>query len=163
MRLAALLGGAILLTAGCGGSSAPNRSQSHHLAAITLSSSAFAPGARIPARYTCDGADVSLPLHWTGVPAHATGLALTMLDLNASGGTFVHWQLTRIPASRTGLEPGQVPAGVTQGANGFGSTGYRGPCPPRGDPPHHYVITLTALRGHDSVALGTLTGTYGRR
>jgi hypothetical protein len=103
-----------------------------------------------------------LPLRWTGVPAQATSLTLTIDDINAPGGQFIHWEMQGIPASVTSLKTGEVPRGVTQGVNGFGTRGYRGPCPPRGDPPHHYVITVLALRAHDSIAAGTLTGTYGR-
>ena len=131
--------------------------------AIELSSPAFVTGARIPRLYTCGGADISLPLRWSGVPRQATSLALTMRDPNAPGGNFIHWQLAGIAASTSGLSAGHVPPGVTQGVNGFGTRGYRGPCPPHGDPPHHYVITLTALRGHRPIAVGALTGLYSRR
>jgi len=133
------------------------------LAYFHLTSPAFALGARIPVKYTCDGADVSLPLQWSGVSAKATSLELKMIDRDAPGGNFVHWQLSHLPASTTQLSAGQVPAGTIQGVNGFGSKGYRGPCPPRGDPPHHYVITITALRGSRPIAESTLTGTYTRR
>ena len=158
MRLAALVCGAAGVAA-CGSAVG----QSHRfLPHIKLSSSAFASGARIPARYTCDGADVSLPLHWTGVPSQATSLTLTIDDINAPGGNFIHWQMTGIPASVGGLSAGHVPPGVTQGVNGFGTSGYRGRCPPRGDPPHHYMIKLIALRGHQPIAVGGLTGIYQR-
>lgn len=128
-----------------------------------LSSPAFAAGSAIPARYTCDGDNVSLPLGWSGVPPSATSLSLTMRDPDAPGGNFIHWQLSGIPASAAGLRTGEIPAGVTQGVNGFGTKGYRGPCPPRGDPPHHYVITVVALHGRRAIAVGTLTGLYRRR
>jgi phosphatidylethanolamine-binding protein (PEBP) family uncharacterized protein len=39
-----------------------------------LTSSAFESKGRIPARYTCDGADVSPPLAWTDVMADLTGV-----------------------------------------------------------------------------------------
>jgi Raf kinase inhibitor-like YbhB/YbcL family protein len=89
---------------------------------------------------------------------------LEMRDPDAPGGSFIHWSLSAIPPTLSGLSPGHVPAGIVQGRNSFGSVGYRGPCPPMGDPPHHYVITLSA-RGSSGglVATGTLTGTYARR
>ena len=86
-----------------------------------------------------------------------------MRDPDAPGGNFIHWHLTGIPATATSLASGQVPPGVTEGVNGFGSRGYRGPCPPAGDPAHHYLITRTAQRGHLTLAVGSLTGTYRRR
>jgi Raf kinase inhibitor-like YbhB/YbcL family protein len=153
----AAVGGTLLL-AGCGsGRAGPP------LPRIDLSSPAFTAGGSIPSRYTCDGADLSLPLRWSGVPRNAVTLTLTMRDPDAPGGNFIHWDLRDIPASITRFAAGEVPPGVIQGVNGFGTKGYRGPCPPRGGPAHHYVITLIALRPHRALALGTLTGTYARR
>jgi phosphatidylethanolamine-binding protein (PEBP) family uncharacterized protein len=34
---------------------------------------------------------------------------------------------------------------LTQAINDFGRPGYGGPCPPRGDGPHHYRLRLLAL------------------
>jgi phosphatidylethanolamine-binding protein (PEBP) family uncharacterized protein len=41
------------------------------MASITVSSLAFVDHAPLPARYTADGAGVSPPLQWRGVPAGA--------------------------------------------------------------------------------------------
>ena len=35
---------------------------------MIIMSSAFQEGGMIPAKYTCDGQDVSPPLSWNGVP-----------------------------------------------------------------------------------------------
>jgi Raf kinase inhibitor-like YbhB/YbcL family protein len=88
-----------------------------------------------------------------------------MRDPDAPGGVFVHWNV-RMPATVRSLTTGHVPAGAVQGQNGFGRTGYGGPCPPKGDPAHHYVITISAvsaMAGGTVLATGTLTGTYARR
>jgi Raf kinase inhibitor-like YbhB/YbcL family protein len=88
-----------------------------------------------------------------------------MRDPDAPAGAFVHWTL-RMPATVSELATGRVPAGTVQGQNGFGRTGYGGPCPPRGDPAHHYMITVSAISapaGGSVLATGTLVGTYGRR
>jgi Raf kinase inhibitor-like YbhB/YbcL family protein len=144
-----------LLLAACGsGSSAPRT--------ITVRSAAFAPGATVPRLYTCDGRDISLPLTWSGVPDDATQLSLIMTDRDAPGGNFIHWQLSGMSPRSTELKAGQPPALGNAGTNSFGTTGYRGPCPPHGDKPHHYVITVTALGDGRAVAIGTLTGTYAR-
>jgi Raf kinase inhibitor-like YbhB/YbcL family protein len=153
----------VLGLAACGGGSTEPQKHPVKLGHINLSSPAFVDGANIPPRYTCAGADASIPLRWSGIPAGASSLSLTMRDPDAPGGNFIHWRLTGIPASISAIGTGQMPSGVTEGVNGFGTKGYRGPCPPPGDPAHHYVITLTALRGQRSVALGTLTGRYRRR
>jgi Raf kinase inhibitor-like YbhB/YbcL family protein len=158
----ALLGGALGLAA-CGSTSPAPRSHPPPVPPIRLSSPAFPAGATIPRRYTCDGADLSVPLRWSGVPTGTSSLSLTMRDPDAPGGSFIHWRLTGIPASISAIETGQLPSGVSEGVNGFGTRGYRGPCPPPGDPAHHYVITLTALRGQRPVAVGKLRGLYRRR
>ncbi|MCX4198814.1 hypothetical protein OMR07_27905 [Methylobacterium organophilum] len=43
---------------------------------VTLSSPAFADGADLPARFTADGAGVSPPLAWSGLPAGTAALVL---------------------------------------------------------------------------------------
>jgi Raf kinase inhibitor-like YbhB/YbcL family protein len=129
---------------------------------ITVRSSAFAPGRPIPRVYTCDGRDISPPVSWSGIPTEATELSLTMNDPDAPGGNFIHWQLSGLSPRSSGVGAGQQPALGNAGTNSFGTTGYRGPCPPRGDKAHHYLITLTALGDGRTVATGTLTGTYAR-
>jgi Raf kinase inhibitor-like YbhB/YbcL family protein len=143
-----------------------------------LSSDAFRSGGTIPTRFTCDGVDVSPPLSWTHVPKGARP-ALVVNDPDAPGGNFVHWIAYLLPGT-TRLPEGRVPAGAVQGTNSFGHRRYEGPCPPHGDPPHHYNFTVYAFRGGPfpsptvepatalreivvgSVAKGRITVTYGR-
>lgn len=110
---------------------------------FALTTSAFAAGGEIPARYTCDGQDVSPPLAWAGAPAGTAAFALIVDDPDAGG--FVHWVVAPIPAVATSLPEGVPPGGPPpQGRNGFGRIGWGGPCPPAGT--HHYVFQLVALR-----------------
>src|SRR5947207_2174390 len=60
---------------------------------LTITSPAFQPGGTIPAKYTCDGANISPPLKWTGVPPGTKSLALICDDPDAPAGTWVHWVL----------------------------------------------------------------------
>ncbi len=112
---------------------------------MTLTSSAFPKGAAIPKRHSCDGGDFSPPLAWSGAPARTRSFAVVVDDPDASG--FTHWLLFNIPASTTslsdGLKPGSLPTGAAEGANDFGSVGYRGPCPPSGT--HRYSHRVYAL------------------
>jgi Raf kinase inhibitor-like YbhB/YbcL family protein len=116
---------------------------------FTLSSSAFGLGEPIPARYSCEGEDLSPPLAWSGVPAEARSLALIVDDPDAPHDVFTHWVVFDLPAGARALPEGvakaeRLDSGGVQGRNDFGSLGYRGPCPPRGAP-HHYRFTLYAL------------------
>jgi len=128
-----------------------------------VSSAAFGPGGEIPVQYSCQGANLSPPLEWSGVPEGTQSLALVMDDPDSQPPGFVHWVLYNIPPSTTGLPKGvsaepTLPDGSLQGANDYalfaqeGQThpggapinriGYDGPCPPAA---HHYVFTLYAL------------------
>lgn len=50
---------------------------------FSLSSDAFAHEGDIPAKYTCDGDDLSPSLCWSGVPDGARSLALIVSDPGA--------------------------------------------------------------------------------
>lgn len=112
---------------------------------IELRSPAFNDHAPIPARFARDGDNVNPPLEWSGVPDGAVELALLCEDPDAPGGTFVHWVVTGLDPSLTGLAEGERPAGAVEGANDYGGTGYGGPQPPVGDPAHRYFFRLYAL------------------
>lgn len=110
---------------------------------LTLASGAFAAGDAIPRRFTCDGADVSPDLSWTGVPDAAGSLVLLVDDPDARD--FAHWIVYALPPTVSHLEAGAGAASshLAQGTNDFGRVGYGGPCPPSGT--HHYRFTLYAL------------------
>ena len=115
---------------------------------MTLTSPAFVEGAAIPRKHTCDGADVSPLLSWSGSPEGTVSFALICDDPDAPGRTWVHWVCYDIPATVTGL-PEAVPehahlgTGGVQGMTDFGRIGYGGPCPPSGT--HRYFFKLYAL------------------
>jgi Raf kinase inhibitor-like YbhB/YbcL family protein len=122
---------------------------------IQVSSSAFREGEMIPRRYTCDGAGISPPLSWTGVPAEAQSLALVCSDPDAPRGTFTHWVVYNLPPDLTGLPEGVSPEprmenGGEQGVNTTGATGYVCPGPPSGQT-HRYIFTVYALDTHLSL------------
>ena len=55
-----------------------------------MSSSAFAAGAELPRRYTCDGAGEEPAVRAADVPPDAGELVLVVSDPDAPGGTYVH-------------------------------------------------------------------------
>lgn len=115
---------------------------------IKITSSAFEDGGMIPAKYTCDGKDISPPLGWDAVPEGTNGIALICDDPDAPMGTFVHWVLFNLPSETRQLPEGfpddeTLADGTRQGVSDFGKTGYGGPCPPSGT--HRYFFKIYAL------------------
>jgi len=119
---------------------------------LTLSSPAFTAGGEIPARHTCEGADVSPPLEWSGATGRVKSLVLVVDDPDAPDPkapkmTYVHWVLYNLPPGTTrlpeGAARGGLPAGTLEGTNDSKRTGYGGPCPPIGR--HRYFHKLYAL------------------
>lgn len=152
--------------------------------AIVVTSTAFAPNGAIPSKFTCEGADTSPALGWSGAPAKTKSFALIVDDPDAPDPkapkmTYVHWVLYDIPASVTSFDEGastRLPAGVREGRNDWKRTGWGGPCPPIGR--HRYFFKvyaldimlgdlgsatkpelLKAMEGH-VLAQGELVGTY---
>jgi Raf kinase inhibitor-like YbhB/YbcL family protein len=111
---------------------------------VELRSSAFTSNTPIPARFSRDGENVSLPLEWSGVPNEAVELALICEDPDAPRGTFVHWLVGRIAPMDAAVGAGQTPEGSVVGRNDFGNTGWDGPQPPPGAA-HRYYFRLYAL------------------
>lgn len=110
---------------------------------LALTSPAFAYGAPIPVRYTCDGEDTSPPLSWSTPPPETRSLVLLVEDPDAPMGTWIHWLVYDIPPSQQALPEGVSGVG-TPGRNSWQRTGYGGPCPPPGKP-HRYFFRLFAL------------------
>ncbi|MEW6639472.1 MAG: YbhB/YbcL family Raf kinase inhibitor-like protein [Pseudomonadota bacterium] len=181
--------GAALVASVCGASAAGAQS-------LTLSSPDIKDGATIAAEqvfkgFGCTGGNMSPALSWSGAPAGTKSFAVTVYDPDApTGSGWWHWVVFNIPPDVTSLpkNAGDVraklaPKGAIQSRTDFGSRGYGGPCPPPGDKPHRYQITVfavdvgklpdattpdasAALVGFDlhfhTLAKATLTGMYGR-
>lgn len=112
--------------------------------AFELTSPAFALGQPIPAKYTCDGQDISPPLQWHDAPKDTQSFALIMDDPDAPAGDWVHWLLFNLPADLWELaENAALPQGSQEGKNSWGWFEYGGPCPSRGT--HRYFFKLYAL------------------
>jgi Raf kinase inhibitor-like YbhB/YbcL family protein len=119
-------------------------------AGLQLSSAAFRRLGEIPKKYTCEGADISPPLSFQGLPSGTKSLALIIDDPDAPDPgapkmTWVHWVLFNIPPGTPGLAEGAagLPTGAREGRNDFQRTNYGGPCPPLGR--HRYFHKLFAL------------------
>ncbi|MEV7967329.1 YbhB/YbcL family Raf kinase inhibitor-like protein [Sphaerisporangium sp. NPDC088356] len=155
VKLGVVCGGLLpALLAGCsseGASSAgegasPSAGGSSPSVGIKMSSPAFADGAAIPKKYACagqGGQNISPPLAWSGVPGSAREMAIVVEDTDAPGGSYIHWIVTGIPVSESGVGEGGAPGKVAPGSDG--RPAYAGPCPPGGV--HHYHFIVYALPG----------------
>ena len=138
----------LIVSASCtqdGGVSAPEEEVSEP--AMKITSTAFVEGESIPAKYTCDGEDVSPPLRIGGLPAGTRSLAIIADDPDAPRGAWVHWVVYGIAPDTTDLPEGyaaDLPGGAYHGMNDFGDQGYGGPCPPVGSA-HRYFFKVYAL------------------
>jgi Raf kinase inhibitor-like YbhB/YbcL family protein len=163
---------------------------------MTLTSADIKEGASIVNEqvfkgFGCTGGNLSPALSWSGAPAATKSFAVSIYDPDApTGSGWWHWVVFNLPPATTSLPKGAgdvtkklMPAGAIQSRTDFGTGGYGGPCPPAGDKPHHYQITVfavdvdklpdatsdaasAALVGFDlnfhTLAKATLTGLYGR-
>ena len=159
------------------------------MAALTVTSLAFADHAPIPPPYTADGEGLSPPLQWSGVPAAAGSLLLIVEDADApTPRPLVHAIVVDLPAGKDG----SLPEGALKspdhdgsdelktGRNSYLQAGWLPPDPPPGHGVHRYAFQLFALEagpafegmpGRDAVvealkeralASGLLIGTYER-
>lgn len=124
---------------------------------LTLTSSAFADNAMIPAKYTCDTEEtVSPPLSIAGVPLGTKSLVLIMDDpdipemFKKSRGidAFDHWVLYNIPPDTK-----EIPEGTTVGTAGLNSAGnmeYAAPVRRRSTSRGNTAIFFRSMRSRES-------------
>jgi Raf kinase inhibitor-like YbhB/YbcL family protein len=165
--------------------------QSMTLTSADLKEGATVANEQVFKGFGCSGNNVSPALNWSGAPTGTKSFAVSMYDPDApTGSGWWHWVVFNIPPGTTSLPKGAgdvkqklMPKGAIQSRTDFGGAGYGGPCPPPGDKPHRYLITVFAvdvdrlpdakndaasvalvgfdLRSH-TLAKATLTGLYGR-
>jgi Raf kinase inhibitor-like YbhB/YbcL family protein len=155
---------------------------------LNLSSPAFAPGDRLPPRFTADGEGVSPPLVWSDVPEGTASLALIVEDPDApTPRPMVHAIVVDIDTHLNSLSEGAIAADGERsadkdvGKNSRFAEGWLPPDPPTGHGSHDYVFQLFALGASQEedtsspgrsdfvdhlrgrvLATGALVGTYSR-
>ena len=112
-------------------------------AALQLSSLAFADHAPMPAQYSADGAGVSPPLAWTGVPAETASLLLIVEDADApTPHPLVHAIVVDLPPGDGALPEGALRSGDNEGLgyhtgrNSYLQAAWLPPDPPPGHGVH---------------------------
>jgi Raf kinase inhibitor-like YbhB/YbcL family protein len=117
---------------------------------MDITSPAFAHGEPIPARYSCEGKNVSPHLDISNLPEGTVSLTLIMDDPDAPGGTWDHWIAYDV-GPVVAIDEGDHAVG-TGGLNSWKETGYGGPCPPSGV--HRYFFKLFALDAELGIGAG---------
>jgi Raf kinase inhibitor-like YbhB/YbcL family protein len=165
------------------------RAQTFTVSSPDVSEGGTIASAQVYKGFGCTGDNVSPELSWSGAPAGTKSFALTVYDPDApTGSGWWHWLIVNIPSAVTKLTKNAGsptaklgPKSSLQTRTDFGTPGYGGPCPPKGDAPHHYIFTVFALdtdklpvEAKASAAFvgfnlhfhtlgkATLTATYGR-
>ena len=154
---------------------------------IAVTSTAFGPGARMPADVSDDGRKVSPPLAWTGVPSGCAEIILVVEDADSpTPEPLVHAIVLGLPGRDGALAQGVLPSAGSAGGdlrlgkNSFLKAEVLPPDPPTGHGPHRYAFQVFALdrplgigpepgrgavveamTGH-VLARGSLIGTYER-
>lgn len=154
----------VVVIAGCGGGSASVASSTNAAAPtksstepgkpanaektfgkIKVTSTAFKAGGPIAAKYTCDGASISPPLQWQGVPKATAEVFVLAVDLTGGPRDVVQWAIAGIPPTTTSIPEGSPPAGAVVGVNSAGKVGWGGICGRKGQL-HHVGFLFYALK-----------------
>lgn len=147
----------IVLMAVAGGIAAQTKPTPH--SHFELSSPDARLAAHVPEEYAanvfgCTGGNASPSLQWSGAPAGTKSFVVTLFDPDVpeTGSGWWHWVVYNLPANVSSLPKGAgaehssvLPAGTQQGRTDLGTDAYHGPCPDKGQAPHHYRFTIYAL------------------
>ena len=100
--------------------------------------------------FGCTGKNISPHLSWNNAPAGTKSFAITVYDPDApTGSGWWHWIVFNIDKSvdaiKTGASNKSMPTGAIESSTSYGSKGFGGACPPKGDKPHRYIFTVHAL------------------
>ncbi|WP_455817785.1 kinase inhibitor [Pseudomonas cerasi] len=123
---------------------------------MKLSSQNFNDGDKLPERQVLNamgyqGDNLSPHLAWDDAPAGTKSFVVTCYDPDApTGSGWWHWVVANLPADTRELPEGagsgkvDLPAGSVQTRTDFGSAGYGGAAPPKGES-HRYIFTVHAI------------------
>lgn len=139
----------------------PSLAQQARSNAFTITVPGFSEASMLSAKNAsndpgCGGQNISPAVQWSHAPSGTKSFAVTIVDPDGGKGLgSVHWVAYGIPASISSLPEGVGTSSskdLVAGNNSRGKATYRGPCPPVGENPHHYIVAVYAL----DLAPGTL-------
>ncbi|WP_338562290.1 kinase inhibitor [Erwinia sp. E_sp_B04_7] len=123
---------------------------------MKLISQDFKDGDKLPERQVFNGMgyqgdNLSPHLAWDDVPSGTKSFVVTCYDPDApTGSGWWHWGVANLSADTRVLPQGagsgvaDLPEGSVQTRTDFGSSGYGGAAPPKGES-HRYIFTVYAL------------------
>jgi Raf kinase inhibitor-like YbhB/YbcL family protein len=111
---------------------------------FVLRSPEVADGGALPKEFTGDGASVTLPLAWSGVPAGTKSFAVIMHHIPGPGDVKWYWTLYNIPADVQSLPKNVAGVGMLGNNSVNGRVGYAPPHS-KGPGPKTYIYTVYAL------------------
>jgi len=127
-------------------------------AGFAISTNGYADDAILPASdgydkmspdnvHLCGGTNHAPGFSWVNPPANTQSYAILVVDPDGREGLGVnHWVVYNIPGTANGVSTADIAGAKFTPGRGTGDyVGYRGPCPPIGDAPHHYIVTLFAI------------------
>jgi hypothetical protein len=134
-------------------------------ASFVVSSSSFSASGTLSAKFAfdqnnCGGQNVSPAVPWSNAPATTKSFAIVMFDVDGQRGLgVVHWVAYAIAPGTTSLAEGMGNKGgaLVSGTVMPGIVTYRGACPPAGDSPHHYILSVFALDLDPNAYAGGMT------
>jgi len=148
-----MMGGCVLT--GCGLVGGPKTFQQDVPNTIIVTSPVLSQGV-IPQRYTCHGAKLSPPIHWSGAPPGTKALALVVDDSSTPITPFIYWIVFDINPETSDIQEGQLPPLARQASNSAGRADYDPLCPR--SPGHAYRFTVYAMGSFLNLPNGTAVG-----
>ncbi len=99
-------------------------------AVFAVSSPAISPEGLLALDHTCEGAGTAPAVTWVSVPAGTVELVVVVASRSPE--VTVHWLVTGIEPTTTGIGPGPAVAPALEWPNTAGGAGWDPPCPDEG-------------------------------
>ena len=119
-------------------------------ATIEVTSHAFLDGDPLDPRFTADGAGVSPPLEWRGIPDGTAEVVVIVEDADSpTPQPLVHAIVHRVAGRDGGIAEGAISSGrpgLDLGRNSYLRSGWLPADPPNGHGVHRYLFQVYALR-----------------